>query len=372
MNTRSSQTVAPGAMQRRFRSSRLPGAFAPLMVLILLSINGNAVASKDSNNTEVSLYRQYCSNTSVAGRTACGHESTDDYVTAWAVCLNTADAQEQSDCFEEAREMRKEAKDECEDVFFAREEICDLIGQDRYDPQYSPDDFVDPESIGFGEDDTAPNPYFPLVAGMKWVYEGDGEVIHVEVLDETMEINGVDCVVVHDVVYETDTDEDDEEGMKSSTEEDGDLPGVPVEDTMDWYAQDEQGNVWYFGEISLNYEEGVITDIDGSWKAGVEGARPGILMPAAPLVGDVYRQEWLLGDAEDMAEVLSLTAEPELSEDNAGDCNPGCLQTLEWTPLEADSYEYKYYRAGIGLVQEANPDDPEETVELVEFSGGAE
>ena len=70
--------------------------------------------------------------------------------------------------------------------------------------------------------------------------------------------------------------------------------------------------------------------------------------------------------------MISLTAEPELGDNNASDCDPGCLQTLEWTPLEEDSYEYKYYRMGVGMVQEADPDDPENTAELVEFSGGME
>jgi len=348
------------------------GSLTPALVWVLLSINGNAIASQGPNKTEVSLFLQFCSNTSVAARTACGHESKDDYTAAWAVCLNTSDDEERSDCFDEIREARKEARDECSIQYEAREEVCALIGQERYDPQYSPDDFVDPESIGFDDGDVAPNPYFPLVGGMRWVYEADGELIIVEVLEETMEVNGVDCVVVRDVVYETETEEEDEEGMANAIETDDDFPGVPVEDTLDWFAQDEEGNVWYFGEISLNYEDGVITDIDGSWKAGEEGARPGILMPASPMVGDVYRQEWLLGDAEDVAEVLALTAEPELSEDNASDCDPGCLQTLEWTPLEEDSYEFKYYRAGVGMVQEADPEDPESTVELVEFSGGVE
>jgi len=372
MTIQSNQPENPALPLRRQLVSRALGAFTPVLVMLLLGVYGNAIAKVETNNTEVSLFLSYCSNTSVAARTACGHESSDDYVTAWAVCLNTLNSEKRSECFQEAREERIEAREECGDLFFAREEVCKLIGQDRYDPQYDPDDFVDPESIGFDDGEVAPNPYFPLVAGMRWVYEAEGEVIIVEVLEETMEVDGVNCVVVRDVVYETETDEDDEEGMKSVIEASHDLPGVPVEDTIDWYAQDEEGNVWYFGEISLNFEDGVVTDIEGSWKTGEDGARPGIVMPAVPKTGDVYRQEWLLGDAEDMAEVLSTSAEPELSEDNASDCDPGCLQTLEWAPLQANSEEYKYYRAGVGMVQEADPEDPENTVELVEFSGGVE
>jgi len=173
------------------------------------------------------------------------------------------------------------------------------------------------------------------------------------------------------VVYEV--DEGDEGDDESAVEDDGDdededeVPGTPVEDTQDWFAQDKDGNVWYFGEISLNYEDGQIVDIEGSWKTGEDGARPGILVPASPMVDDVYRQEWLLDDAEDVAKVVSTSAMPELGEENPGDCSGGCLQTLEWNPLEADSYEYKYYEAGVGMVQEVDLEDPESTVELVEF-----
>lgn len=371
MKFQSGQHETHSSGQRYKLLSRLLGSLTPILILALLGVNGHAFAKSESSSTETSLYGQYCSNTSVAARTACKHESQDDYVIAWAGCLNTQDSDDRSECFAEIREERKEARAECSWLFASRENVCDLIGQDRYDPQYEPEDFVDPGSIGYGDGDVAPNPYFPLVVGTKWVYEAEDEIIFVEVMEETMEVDGVNCVVVRDIVYETGSDEG-EERAKSSVEADDDLPGVPVEDTVDWYAQDKDGNVWYFGEISLNFEDGVITDIDGSWKTGEEGARPGIVMPAAPMVGDVYRQEWLLGDAEDMAEVVSLTAEPELSEDNASDCDSGCFQSLEWAPLEEGSEEFKFYRAGVGMVLETKPDDPEDRVELVEFIDGAD
>jgi hypothetical protein len=344
--------------------ARLTGS-AVVAALLVLATGGTAVAKTVGNYVEVPVYGFYCSTTSEGAKTACSYEVNEDYLISRAVCLNTKDSEERGECYDEVDETRDEEKEVCLEQFDAREEVCELIGQDRYDPEYEPEDFVDPESIGYGDDDVAPNPWLPLVPGTKWVYEAEDEVIIVEVLDETMEIDGVTCAVVRDVVYEVDEggDDDDEDAVENEHEP----PGTPVEDTQDWFAQDKDGNVWYFGEISLNYEDGQIVDIDGSWKTGEEGARPGILVPASPMVGDVYRQEWLLTEAEDMAEVVSTSAEPELSEDNAGDCSAGCLQTLEWNPLEEDSYEYKYYQAGVGMVQEAELEDLESTVELVEF-----
>jgi len=327
-------------------------------IVALLAVNP-LMAASDSNKTEFIFLGNYCDKTSSHAAGSCLYERLEEFQIHWANCLNIADQHDASVCFYESRAEKQEAREECTEQHAARDEVCDMIGPEQYDPEYELGDFVDPETIGYGDNDTAPNPYFPLVPGTRWMYEAEDEVITVEVLEETIEIDGVKCAVVRDVVFET-GDEGDE------PEEDEDS-GVPVEDTLDWFAQDKDGNVWYFGEISFNFEDGQIVDIEGSWKTGEDGAKPGIVMPADPVVGDVYRQEWLLGEAEDMAEVLSISAEPELSEDNVGDCSEGCLQTLEWTPLEGDSYEYKYFQKGVGMVQEADPEDPESTVELVEF-----
>ncbi len=141
-------------------------------------------------------------------------------------------------------------------------------------------------------------------------------------------------------------------------EEDGEV----VEDTLDWYGIDKRYNIWYFGEIALNFEDGELADIEGSWTSGVDGAKPGIIMKADPQVGDVYRQEFLLGDAEDMGEVLSLTESarvPYGAFDN-------CLMTKDYTPIEPGVFEHKYYAPGIGPVLEVNPETGER-VELVEI-----
>src|SRR5215210_6519385 len=125
------------------------------------------------------------------------------------------------------------------------------------------------------------SPYFPLKPGTTWIYEGtsDGEVERneVTVTDETRDLMGVTCVVVHDVVS---------------------INGEVVEDTIDWYAQDADGNVWYFGEESKDYEDGELVSTEGFWEAGVDGAQPGIVMLADPAVGNSYQQEYYAGEAE--------------------------------------------------------------------------
>jgi len=199
------------------------------------------------------------------------------------------------------------------------------------------------------------------------VYEAEDELIVVEVLEDTKMIDGVLCAVVRDTVTEIPEDEGDDESSLQEEGEEDEEAGDLIEDTLDWYAQDVDGNIWYFGEIAQNFEDGELTDLDGSWIAGEDGARAGILIMAMPTVNSVYRQEFLLTEAEDMALVISVDAMPDLSEDNPGDCSLGCLQTEEWTPIEPDSLEYKFYQPGVGLIQEVDP-EADETLELVEYS----
>jgi hypothetical protein len=106
--------------------------------------------------------------------------------------------------------------------------------------------------------------------------------------------------------------------------------------------------VWYFGEDSKELENGVVVSTEGSWEAGVDGAKPGIVMEAHPAVGDEYRQEYYKGEAEDMAKVLALNVSVTVPFGAYTDC----LQTNEWTPLEKGYAEDKYYAPGVGLVNE--------------------
>jgi hypothetical protein len=170
------------------------------------------------------------------------------------------------------------------------------------------------------------------------------EEILVEVLDETRIVDGLLCRVVRDRVY---------------------LDGLLIEDTHDWYAQDDAGNVWYMGEEVVNFEyddDDNLIDMsdDGSWEAGVDGAEAGVLIWAVPVVGSSYRQEYYEDEAEDMAVVVATSVTVQLED---GTTFLNCLKTLEWTPLEPFALEYKFYAPGIGLVAE-EPIPGDERVEL--------
>jgi hypothetical protein len=194
---------------------------------------------------------------------------------------------------------------------------------------------------------TIDNGYFPLVPGTRWVLHGsgesEGEIDEITVLDETRTVMGVECVVVRDEVR---------------------LDGEPVEITDDWYAQDSDGNVWYFGEETAEYEDGEVVSTAGSWESGVDGAQPGIIMPATPTVGVVYRQEFYEGEAEDMGEAVELG----VSRDTPAGSFDDVLVTEDWTPLEPDVRERKWYAPGVGLIGEEQITGGESAFELVEFT----
>lgn len=191
------------------------------------------------------------------------------------------------------------------------------------------DEPVDLDPDDFTDDIT--NPYMPLDVGDRWVYEevdeeGNLERIEVTVLDETYEVAlGIEARVVQDTVT---TD------------------GEVVEDTRDWYAQDSDGNVWYLGEETAEYEDGEVVSTDGAWEAGVDGALPGVVMPAEPRPGLAYRQEYLAEEAEDRARVLSTDEMVELPLGSYSDV----ILIRENNPLEPDVTELKFYAPGIGQV----------------------
>lgn len=171
------------------------------------------------------------------------------------------------------------------------------------------------------------NPYFTLTPGRKMVYEAktdEGiERIEVIVTNEEKEVMGVDTVVVWDRVW---------------------LDGELIEDTKDWYAQDQEGNVWYFGEDTSELKDGVVLNHNGAWEAGVDGAKPGIIMKADPKVGDSYYQEFYAGVAEDRADVVALGESVTTPYGDFKDC----LKTYDYTPLDPDSKENKFYCKEVG------------------------
>ena len=192
------------------------------------------------------------------------------------------------------------------------------------------------------------NPYLPMAPGSRWVYhetatDGTSQRVVVRVTHQTKLIaNGVTARVVRDTVT---------------------LGGRLVEDTIDWYAQDGRGNVWYMGEDTKEYKHGKVVSTEGSWEAGVDGARAGIAMPAQPRVGRQYRQEFYAGHAEDKARVLSLDDQAEVP---AGHYKQ-VLLTREWTPLEPDVLEYKLYARRVGVVLEVTVSGGSELGQLVSF-----
>jgi hypothetical protein len=289
---------------------------------------------------------QVCSQTAKLAFKACGNDVKDNYLIAQGKCLNITDANEKTSCLADAKSTSQDDKSQCGDVFDARLGLCGALtmGGGPYDPPIVPANFVPADQI-------VGNTYFPLKKGTKWVYNNTaGETDTVTVTDQTTEILGVPVVAVSDVVQ---------------------VGGKTTEDTTDWYAQDVDGNVWYFGENSLaTSPDNLLTSVEGSWEAGVDGAKPGIIMPATFTVGDVYRQEWLLGDAEDVAENLSMT-ETE-SAPKAGpavaSCSGDCLKTHEYSPLEPDASESKFYAPNVGVIVTLDDNDPTFREELVEFT----
>ncbi|HYQ59065.1 MAG TPA: hypothetical protein VEP89_17100 [Draconibacterium sp.] len=190
------------------------------------------------------------------------------------------------------------------------------------------------------------NDFVAFETGKVFIYEGeteDGlETIKVTVTDATKEIMGVWTTVVSDTAW---------------------LDGELIEATNDWFAEDDQGNVWYFGEYSEEWEDGEFIGTEGSWEAGEDEALPGMLMPANPKMGMKYQQEYYEDEAEDMAMVINLNKTVEIDYDTF----EGCLETMEWTPLEPGEREHKFYKPGVGLVMELKPKGGKEMVKLVDM-----
>jgi hypothetical protein len=181
---------------------------------------------------------------------------------------------------------------------------------------------------------TVDHAYFPLVPGTTYRFlekTGKHESENViTVTHDTKTILGVRCIVVHDVLRHN---------------------GALEEETFDWYAQDKQGNVWYFGEDTKELHKGGKVDTEGSWEAGVDGAEPGIIMPAAPRPGAPYRQEYLAGHAEDMGQIVATDERVTVPYGTF----TNCVRTKEWSMLEAGS-EKKWYAKGIGFVRSESTD----------------
>jgi hypothetical protein len=243
----------------------------------------------------------------------------------WAAVANCRNGPEFGDCVDEAEEERSDAIELAFDQHEARLALCPLLGQGKYDPVIDPNDFSA----------NVTNQFFPIIPGRTLKYSkmtSEGlEEVEVTHLMRVVDINGVPCAAVRDVEK---------------------LNGNVVEDTEDWFSQKADGVVWYMGEISMSYDEdGFLESIDGSWRFGTDGAKPGIIMLAMPFVGAIYRQEFFLGEAEDIGKVVSLNNTVTVP---AGTFM-GCAETEDSSPLEPGNFERKFYAPGVGLIKEFDP-----------------
>ncbi len=195
-------------------------------------------------------------------------------------------------------------------------------------PRFNPDSFVK----------RVDNRFFPLVPGTQFVYKGeeDGEqeTNVTLVTKERKHILGISAVVVLDRVF---------------------VDGELQEKTFDWYAQDTQGNVWYLGEDTEELDDGKVVSTEGSWEVGVKGAAAGIIMPAHPVVGQRYRQEFLAGEAEDEAQVVDRGLDVTVPYGSFHDC----IKTVEWTRLEPGIKEAKFNCPRVGFVKASDVTGPE-------------
>jgi hypothetical protein len=197
--------------------------------------------------------------------------------------------------------------------------------------------------------DVIDNTYLPLRTGSMWRYEGDGEngheVTEIVVTADRKMIMGISAVVVHDTVT---------------------VDGEVLEDTYDWYTQDRDGNVWYLGEATQEFEDGKVVSTEGSWEAGVDGALPGIVMPASPTVGAAFRQEFYASHAEDLMKITGMGSALAVTAGSYSDV----VTTNEWTPLQPETIEEKSYAPGVGMVRETVISGGTGTTELVAFTPG--
>jgi hypothetical protein len=196
--------------------------------------------------------------------------------------------------------------------------------------------------------DRIDNPYWPMAPGSIWVSResdvaGNAVRVDVTVTTRTREILGIEATVVHDKVSDR---------------------GELIENTFDWYAQDECGNLWYLGENTKEYENGKVVTTEGSWEAGVNGAQAGVILPADPQVGMTYRQEYYAGEAEDAAEILSLDEQAHVPFGHFRDV----LLTKDFTTLNRRVLEYKFYAKGVGPVLVLGISGGSDREDLIHFS----
>ena len=313
--------------------------FLQRAILIAAVVSVFAPSARGANG------QRFCSDTAVQLKTSGKSEVVDEFAKTGAVCLNESNAADRSKCISDGEAARAEGLHLVEDRYQARLEICKRVGEKRYDPSFDEQDFIT----------SKPNPYFPLEVGNKWVF-GGGEDVEIEVLNETKLIDGVTCRVIRDVVK---------------------VKGEVVEDTSDWLARDKNGTIWYCGEEVKDYEsfdgdqprKAELVAIDGSFKVDRDGSKPGTLFLASPKKGVLYREEFSVANAEDVAEILTTNYKYGTDKDldqlvpkELADrfcSNADCVVTKAFSAMSPGVIEFKYYAKGIGQFLNVKPDSQE-------------
>lgn len=292
-------------------TSRKHSTFWPLAIL--------ATGAWLEPTTSVAKPFDACRASTNAVYSACTAGARHDKALAIGKCDNLGSASAMKACRAQSATDANDARDGCAEQRKFRLHTCTRLGPAAYSPVIDAANFVA----------AIDNPYYPLTPGTTYVYEGNTaagfEHNEVAVTHHTKTILGVTCIEVLDTVA---------------------IGGEVTERTLDWFAQDKDGNVWYFGENSEELSGGLVVDLGGSFTAGVDGAQPGIIMKAHPAVGDFYRQEFLLDEAEDLAEVTSLSESVTVPVGTFDHC----LKTQETEAIDPSALEDKLYAVGIGNV----------------------
>jgi hypothetical protein len=295
----------------------------------------------------------YCTQTADTLLDACKASVLSDGAVGQAICTNLTSQNVQKTSLDDLADSEDEAALLCDGQHDTRLAACGVLGEDRYDPDIKSALFDNPKRP------SNPNPYFPLGVGKHWEYRSATQVNTVDVVNETKLIAGVSCIVFRDLVFEG---------------------GFLLEATDDWYAPAKDGTVWYFGEETKEYEtfkgdnpvRPELVNIDGSFKAGRDGDKPGIIALASPQVGDAYLEEFSLANAEDVTEILSTTYsyghDPVLDEGVPAAlaqrfCAGNCIVTKNYSLLEPGLFARKYYARGVGVILEV--ENTGEVVQLV-------
>jgi hypothetical protein len=335
------------------------GRHYPARFSIDVSINGNSVYTEEINVTGINEAGEYFADPlCIAIPDLAAFDDDEEYVDYTITLLEWDEVYAIDEEIEISGSLSREdimdnfdGEDhvEYEHIFFN----CDEDGNGNGG---IPDDLPNHEDAVFSNPTNITNPYYGPAAREIYEYTGyeleDGEipdeaseVIYIERKSETKVVMGITSIIQRDFVAEH---------------------GVILEDTDDWLAQDDDGNLWYMGELSMNFDdEGNFIDTAGSWEAGVDGALPGYWLPAEPFVGQVYYQEWYEGEAEDYAIVISIDETVTLESMGTFE---NVLVTRDINPFEPGVYELKYYAPGVGFIMEEKYED-DELVEVVFLTG---